>query len=98
MNHDPLCPSLLEKGLPDKFGMMERASCRCKLIDQVRMEEFTHRVVAAESAYDTALRDAVKAVKALPAKDQHIDDNGFISLCFDKGEAVAAIEALGGER
>jgi hypothetical protein len=34
--HDPLCPSLLEKGLPDKFGMMERASCRCDLISRVR--------------------------------------------------------------
>lgn len=37
--HDPLCPSLLEKGLPDKFGMMERASCRCELILKVRNDQ-----------------------------------------------------------
>lgn len=34
--HDLLCPSLLEKGIPDKFGMMEKASCRCDLINRVR--------------------------------------------------------------
>jgi len=49
-------------------------------------------------AYKQAVLDAVNAIKALPAKDRHEDDDGLISLCFDKGEAVAAIEALGGER
>ena len=37
------------------------------------------------------------AFQDVPAKDQH-DDDGLISLCFDKGEAVDAITALGGER
>lgn len=36
IEHDPLCPWQLEKGLPDKFGMMERAACRCDLINRVR--------------------------------------------------------------
>ena len=39
MNHDPSCPSLLDAGLPDKFGMMERASCRCDIIVRVREVE-----------------------------------------------------------
>lgn len=45
------------------------------------------------AGHAAALRDAVEAITALPAKDQHNDD-GFLSLCFDKGEAVAAIEAI----
>lgn len=39
MEHDHLCPWLLESGLPDKFGMMEAATCRCDLIARVREEE-----------------------------------------------------------
>ena len=33
-DHDPLCPSLLVA--PAKFGGMEKASCRCDLINRVR--------------------------------------------------------------
>lgn len=39
MTHDPLCPSLLDTSLPDKFGMMEKATCRCALIAKVRADE-----------------------------------------------------------
>jgi len=39
MTHDPLCPSLLDASLPDKFGMMEKATCRCDLITKVRDSE-----------------------------------------------------------
>lgn len=41
-----------------------------------------------------AARDAIEAV---PPIDQRIDDNELISLVYDKGEILAAIDALRGE-
>ena len=42
-----------------------------------------------------AARDAVAAV---PPIDQWVDDNGLVSLVYDKAEALAAIDALREER
>lgn len=84
MTHDPLCPSLLGKGLPDKFGMMERASCRCDLLARVRADERA-----------AALRDAVEAIKGFVDRfSSPYTEVRYVHPAY----FIEAIEALGGER
>lgn len=97
MNHDPLCPygkpctGLLCVG----YGSLPHAHnyCECDLIARVREDEATraHRI---SDAYRTALRDAVDAIEAVDPPSEAYDD------WHPKGKrlALAAIEALGGER
>lgn len=44
--------------------------------------------------YAAGVQASRDAVAALPPVDQRVDDNGLISLVYDKGEALAAIDAL----
>lgn len=52
MSHDHLCP--VSDG---------QLWCECTLITRVREDEFTHRVTAANLAYDYALIDAMEIIK-----------------------------------
>ena len=100
MTHDTLCPSLLDAGLPDKFGMMERASCRCDLIARVREDMAAKYLIADREHYAAGLRDAVEAVKALAPMLNVAKWEGGYDCCgcstLDKlhDDSVAAIEAL----
>lgn len=48
-------------------------------------------------ACEQRILDAAReAVAAVPPIDQRVDDNGLISLVYDKGEILAAIDALRG--
>ncbi len=112
MIHDPMCPNgdprvvAAVAAAMASVGAEPSGYCQfCPVIAHVREDEAqgqseallkAQRVFLREG-YAAAVRDAVEAVKALTTKAQH-DDDGFISLCFDKGEAAAAIEALGGEQ
>lgn len=92
MTHDPMC----------SFQVPTSYCKECELIARVREDEQTHIYsseameevirLAASKAYDAALRDAVEAVKAL---DTWSDGSSVFAW---QNEAVAAIEALGGER
>ena len=88
-NHDPMCPSNEPANLP---------LCRCDLIARVRDDErdkhikgvwdngYTHGYAACKS-------DAVEAVKGVTAYAYL----GTPLSVVQRDEAVAAIEALGGE-
>lgn len=91
--HDLLCPlqALLEK--PYGIAM---SSCQCDLIARVREEERRQysnysnaRNTGRRDGYAAALRDAVDAVAALP----YLNAGAWVK----RKDAIAAIEALGGE-
>lgn len=87
MNHDPLCP----RSHQITFTVW-RSACECALIRRVRADESQHADQWGRKIRANALRDAVEAVLALP-------DAIFQQAAWVKHEqAVAAIEALGGER
>lgn len=50
------------------------------------------------AGYEQGQRDmlakCIDAVEAVPAIAQHVDDNGMISLVYDKSEIIAALRAL----
>lgn len=50
-----------------------------------------------QRGYAAGLDAARDAVAAVPPIDQWVDDNGLVSLVYDKGEALAAIDALRGK-
>lgn len=98
MNHDPLCTTVLHTEMSDAF-------CNCDVIARVREDEVRNDVLAAahygQDGYNCALRDAVEAVKAyyndgLGHDFQTCTDRDH--SCYLFADAVAAIEALGGER
>lgn len=75
--------------------------CICRQVrrieQRVRMEDDDYAYVAAQAEADgrrRALAAARDAVAAVPPIDQRVDDNGLVSLVYDKGEALAAIDAL----
>ena len=89
MSHDPLCPHAVH---PDD-------GCYCRLIARVRADVLANEpscVCKFGRGYAAALRDAVEAVKALPWHRPWGDDDTWKYLRRD--DAVAAIEALDGER
>ena len=50
------------------------------------------------SAYHQGQRDmlakCIAAVEVVPALAQHVDDNGMVSLVYDKGDVLATLRAL----
>lgn len=94
--HDPMCPFAQ---WPDEDCYQRDAGVNiCALIAQVREDErvkstpvrwVQQAVVAAKEARNAALRDAVEAVKVLPS--------AWTDAAY-REKALAAIEALGGER
>lgn len=50
-----------------------------------------------ERAFAAGVEAARDAVDAVPPIDQRVDDNGLISLVYEKGEILAAIDALRSE-
>lgn len=105
MTHDPMCPQATTMNGPWFAG-----GCGlCRLIAQVR-EDCTRKHGSSlldtyAKGYATALRDAVEAVKALPTSNYTYSGNPpfgdgppQIGARMVKANAVAAIEALGGER
>ena len=95
--HDPLCPVA-----PGQMLVGVRI-CECDLIARVREDErgYAKQTSTAIMAYDegrrdgyaAALRDAVEAVKGCPCPQGYATHK-----CSCWSDAVAAIEALGGER
>ena len=88
MTHDPLCPKATDE---------LREYCECDLIARVREDERGKTLDDAwkwwgPGSYKQALLDALEAVKALPLRQ-----SGLV-MCVHQQSAVAAIEALGGER
>ena len=49
---------------------------------------------AYEKGYSAALDAAREAVETVPPINQRVSDEGFVSLVYDKGEILAAIDAL----
>ena len=88
MTHDPLCQ------MP--------ARCQCDLIARVREDERGKWSPMIRDSfidgYAAALRDAVEAVKSLAHEVGPCFHNTSVGCTCVRGEAVAAIEALGGER
>ena len=94
MTHDPMCPMIWDP-TPFDCGL-------CDLIARVREDErgYAKQTSTAIMAYDegrrdgyaAAMRDAVEAVKAALT-----DDDGYVRQS-ELDDAVAAIEALGGQR
>ena len=87
--HDPLCPELWrwDDGQPCMF---------CALVARVRADVLANEpscVCKFGRGYAAALRDAVETVKALETGHAV---SGHLTVY--QSEAVAAIEALGGER
>lgn len=78
MTHDQMCPSILDASLPDKFGMMEKATCRCDLIAKVRADELhqirdTVQQAAQEAAFTPSMDGLFDAVELI---DSAIKDLG----------------------
>lgn len=96
--HDPYCP----------FGTYSEVSgekypnqCQCYLIQKVRWDyETPHGSTPWYKGRNEGreeMRIAVrKAVTAVPPIDQRVDANGLVSLVYDKGEILDAIDALRG--
>ena len=105
-NHDPLCPALEGEGLFVAYGGpaggADHIYClTCEAIRKVREDEQINLIGArVATVYAAALREAVEAVGSV--------DYSFTITDPETGEpmghfvsqhhAVAAIEALGGER
>lgn len=88
MSHDPLCPAA--DGSDAYF-------CRCDEYAHVRVDERSKNPIAigveiARKARERALADAVEAVKGTEASNP--SEGAYVF----RSRAVAAIEALGGER
>ena len=64
---------------------------------RVREEWYEVQSETWEQGYKYAVDAAREAVAAVPPIDQWVDDNGLVSLVYDKAEALAAIDALRGE-
>lgn len=86
--HDPLCLMYQPHWRTDyNWNHSDNQFCMlCPIIEAVREDERT-----------AALRDAVEAVKALPNTGGWTTPDGVVYE-IDRAKAVAAIEALGGER
>lgn len=89
MTHDPLCPLV---GVEFVSGELCDS---CDLIARVREDEAVKRRADLiwQDGYDIALQDAVEAVKKM--RDGTVRRSVARSVL---NQAVAAIEALGGER
>lgn len=91
MTHDPLCTTVLNTEMNEVF-------CNCDWIARVREDERASILTLSDrvkdSQYAAGLRDAVEAVRA--RKGQYNEQRPNTHAAFR--EAMAAIEALGGER
>jgi len=102
MNHDPMCPSLGHGALP----LIDL--CRCGLIARIRDDERGESGDFCKgwdegwlAGHDAALRNAMNAIKALGPLSQYrkeLGDDGHPIFWCEPVDAVAAVEALGGER
>ena len=107
MTHDPLCPYSPEQigvggiGAPvPNMPLIPARPCACGLIARVRQDEYAIGYgVGSIHGYSAALRDAVNAITSTPSADvamgRLLDQPARIMWM---SHAVAAIEALGGER
>ena len=109
MTHDPLCPAPVCK---DKCFACDWClqGCKCAEYARVREDERAKAVWQRDrlwgDGYAAALRDAVEAVNGLPFLQYDrpagvVTDAGIASFTgqyVNRDDALAAIEALGGER
>jgi len=87
---------------PDAQGDFVRYEEHLEAVAEVRSRMSRYLIADDEGTYAAGYRDALaaccEAIDALDAWMRHEDDDGMIRIGFDKGEAVAAINALRTER
>ena len=98
--HLPECPRI--EYIVNRHGYTLTAGsnvCMCNALRacEQRVEETWSAIAGLDQyaeGYVAGLDAAREAVAAVPPIDQRVDDNGLISLVYDKGEILAAIDAL----
>jgi hypothetical protein len=79
--------------IPLRVVAVIQAEAEQRVLNEYRQQHDGISEAYFQQIRNDALRDAVDVVWKVPAKARHEDD-GLISLLYDKGEIVAAIDGL----